>query len=349
MRGVGIVIALAVAGGLVSPVARAADPPGAPPPGWTAPAWKRKPTPEDLLAVWPKEALRLGKGGRATIDCKVSIQGTLFDCRVFDETPAGAGFGGAAIAMTPQLLFKPAQQDGKPVASSVRLPVKFEMPEGTEPATSFGSHPVVDAAMAWPQAPTYSEVTAAYPSKARAAGVGGYVGLHCSLTRAGELSRCETLKEEPRGYGFAAAARQLSKRFRAFPTTAGGKSVEGAIVQVPFAFDPNMLQGGSPVIGKPHWARTPTAETLIAAFPKNDTGAGTVRVRLACRVEQGGAVSDCKVEREEPPGRGYGASALAMTGEFRLATWTMEGLPAVGGTVVIPIRYEFAAPDEPKK
>jgi TonB family protein len=312
--------------------------------GDTPPSWLRRPTSEMLRGVWPTEAWKRGEGGQAVISCKVSIQGTLFDCRVASEKPQGSGFGLAALSMSPQLLMKPARRDGKPVVSDVNIPLNFVMPGGMAASgnSTFGTKSVVPAGQAWPQAPSYQDVVAAYPPKARAAGVGGVATLQCNVT-AGEFRRCQTIREEPKGYGFAAAARSLVTRFQAHATTADGKPVD-ATVQLPFAFSPEMLKaGGPPVIGKPTWARVPSLETLRAAFPAQ-AGAGTVRVVLACQVQQGGSVSACRVDREEPAGRGYGEAALKIASEFRLDTWTVEGFPAVGGVVNIPVRFELGPP-----
>ena len=74
-----------------------------------------------------------------------------------------------------------------------------------------------------------------------------------------------------------------------------------------------------------------------------------MRVRLTCLVGAGGSVSDCRVEQEEPAGQGVGAAALSLTPQFRLTTWTSEGLPTIGGEVAIPLRYEPAKADPPPK
>ncbi|HVI34391.1 energy transducer TonB [Phenylobacterium sp.] len=310
----------------------------------TEPDWRRRPTPEMLRAVWPTEAWKRGQGGKAIIACKVSIQGVLFDCKVDEETPKGSGFGVAALSMTPQLLMKPATKDGKPVIGDVRIPLNFVMPGG--PAAggnpTFGTRPVVPVGQAWPQAPSYQDVVAAYPEKARAARVGGVATLQCDV-REQEFRRCQVIREEPKGHGFAAAARSLVGKFRTQATGADGKPVN-ATIQIPFAFSPDMLDASRPpVIGKPTWAKLPTAEALRTAFPA-ETAGGTVRVRLSCNVEQGGSVSGCEVVSEEPAGRGYGAAALKIASEFMLDTWTVEGFPTVGGTVQIPIRFELGPP-----
>jgi hypothetical protein len=77
--------------------------------------WLKKPTPDELLAVYPHEALGRGLGGEATISCLVSTQGALFDCYVTSEAPAGQNFGFAALALTPQFLMRPATLKGQPV------------------------------------------------------------------------------------------------------------------------------------------------------------------------------------------------------------------------------------------
>lgn len=312
--------------------------------------WIRKPSPEMLRAVWPKAALGSGKGAQVVLGCKVSAQGLLFDCKVISETPQGLGFGGAALAMTPQLLMKPARHNGQPVVSDARIPIKFEAPG--IPLDSFGSRPVIEPAMAWQRAPTYAEVAAAYPEKARKAGIGGLVSVSCHLSDVGALAGCSVTREEPNGYGFGSAARALTKLFQAYPAAPGGPKLDGASVQLPVAFDPVMLKPGEQVVGKPRWVAAPSSEALSASLPKGYKALGVVRVVMQCRIEQGGYVSGCQLQREEPAGEGLGQAALQVADKIRVGTWTMEGLPAVGGVVSIPIRYDLreqaAAPTPPK-
>ena len=309
------------------------------------PGWLRKPTAEDLMAVWPTKAMAAGRGGSATINCMVSVQGALYDCVVLTESPASDHFGDAAVALAPQFLMKPAMLKGQPVVSALSVPIKFYMPPGSRPDLMPPSKPMVAATMAWPEAPSYAAVAAAYPAKARATRLGGRATLNCEFARDGRLRNCDTITEEPKGQGFGQAAKALAKQFRAQPTFADGKSVDGAPIQLPVVFDPAMLSGGAPVIGKAQWAGLPGAGDTSAAFGKLKIE-GTARVRLACVVQEGGAVTDCRVEQEDPAGQGVGAAALSLAPHFRLTTWTAEGLPTVGGTIQIPLRYELkdAAP-----
>jgi TonB family protein len=298
--------------------------------------WKRKPSAGDLMAVWPVAAAKRGLGGAATIDCVATVQGTLTDCVVVTESPPGAGFGQAAVALTPQFLMKPATLAGKPTPSTVRIPINFKT-DG--PIDLFASRRVAPPNLAWAEAPSYADVAAAYPKKARAAKLGGKATVACDMTSEGRLTNCQSVTSEPRGMGFDNAALGLAKQFRFNVRTdeerAAARQLE---VHVPFVFDPGMLESGAHAIGKPSWAGLPSGEELAAAFPKDLKG--TLRTVLDCEVQPGGSLADCKVVSEEPAGAGVGEAALRLSAKFRLTTWTVDGLPTVGGRVRIPLRYE---------
>jgi TonB family protein len=305
--------------------------------------WARKPTPADLLAVWPKQALSRGVSGEATVGCLVNPQGALFDCLVRAEHPAGESFGAAALALTPQFLMKPATRAGQPVVSEVVIPINFKTFGAAQ--VSANARKTADASMIWAQAPGLAEVAAAYPPRARDRKLGGRAVLYCSFTVEGALRDCTTLAEDPRGDGFAAAARQLAHDFRAFPETADGKGLRSASVQLPVSFDPKMLEPSGQLIGAPKWAALPSAAEVTAAFANVPKGVGTIHVALTCTVQQGGWMGGCAVASESPPGEGLGPAALALAVKVRVITWTDEGLPVVGGRVTIPIRYESGAPE----
>ncbi len=299
--------------------------------------WLRRPTPENLLAVFPTEAFRRGQDGRAIINCVVTVQGVLADCVTLEETPTGAGFGGAAIALTPQFLMRPAMQNGAPVSSVVTMPLNF-ITGG--PGETFGARKVVTGPLGWSDAPTYSDVAAAYPAKARSEKVGGRATLACNMNEKGQLTNCSIATSEPKGYGFDIAAKGLAKQF-AFPVRSDEdrKATHGLEIHLPIVFDAAMLEPTARVVGKPLWAILPTASQFSVAF-KDVKAAGTARAMLGCTVEAGGALGDCAVVSETPAGQGIGVAALTLTPIFRLTTWSAEGLPVVGGAIRIPIRYE---------
>jgi len=319
----------------------------------TPPDWLKKPNARDLMAVWPTEAYRQAKGGAATINCLISVQGALYDCVPVSETPAGQHFGAAAVALAPQFLMKPATLKGQPVVSAVSIPIVFAMERGARPEPPprrpdlNPDKGMISAALAWVQAPSYADVVAAYPPKAMETHLAGRATLDCRFDRLGRLKNCITITEEPKQRGFAKAALDMSNRFRAAPTLADGRSIEGVSVQLPFVFDPVMMAASPPIVGKAQWVGLPTAEETSAAFGALKVE-GTARAKLSCTVVQGGAVTDCKVVDETPAGAGFGAAALSLTPHFRLTTWTVEGLPTVGGLVTIPLRYDVKEPPAAK-
>lgn len=317
-----------------------------PPPGaFVGPDWQRRPTSADLLAVYPTEAFKRGKSGKATIACNVTTQGALNNCTVRSETPEGAGFGAAAIALTPQFTMRPATLNGEYVASTAVIPITFKT-NGAGAAA--GSKKVLPPNLPWIEAPSYADVAAAYPKKAQASKSGGRATLICSMTEAGRLRDCSTVAVEPKGFGFEIAAKSLAKSFRLEVTSdSDRKATHSLVVHLPFTFDPEMIDAEHPVSGKPNWAAIPNAQQLSSAFDALNPK-GTTRVVLGCKVRQGGNLEDCSVISEEPIGAGVGAAALGLTPAFRLTTWTTEGLPAVGSVVRIPIRYEGGEPEAAK-
>lgn len=97
-------------------------------PAYTEPDWLIKPSAKNIGRVYPSLARQQRIEGKVTLACSVDTDGYLSDCVVADETPAGHGFGNAALEVTGYMRMKPATAYGVPVTGHVRVPVNFTLP-----------------------------------------------------------------------------------------------------------------------------------------------------------------------------------------------------------------------------
>ena len=88
--------------------------------------WLRQPL-ESGVELYPPEAAKAGVlSGRGSVDCAVSAQGMLTDCKVIGEAPAGLGFGAAAVIMAQAMQVNLWTRDGEPaVGARVKMPLTF--------------------------------------------------------------------------------------------------------------------------------------------------------------------------------------------------------------------------------
>ena len=194
---------------------------------------------------------------------------------------------------------------------------------------------------AWTEAPSFTDVAAAYPAAAKAKGLKGEVMLNCVFNGVGRLGTCETISESPGANGFAAAARSLTGRFQGPVELPTGRTVAGVHAQIVFKFAPDLLEART--VARPEWTMLPTPAQFQSAFPDAASKAGVLKAKavMNCAVTAGGGLTDCQVVSEDPPGYGFGAATLPLAGAFRLKTWTTDGRPVMGGVVRVPIRYDL--------
>ncbi|MDB5438585.1 MAG: peptidase BlaR1 [Caulobacteraceae bacterium] len=104
-----------------------------PPTVYTNADWVSKPTAAQMTAVYPPRALEAGIGGSPTLNCQVDVQGKVSGCRVVAESPAGEGFGAAALKLAPLFAMRARLQDGEPVAGTATIPLRFDPPAPPAP------------------------------------------------------------------------------------------------------------------------------------------------------------------------------------------------------------------------
>lgn len=91
--------------------------------------WTARPSARRIAELYPERALRDGLGGRVVLDCRV-LGDLSVSCSVASETPAGVGFGRAALSAANAYRARATLSDGSnSVGSSARIAVAFQAPQ----------------------------------------------------------------------------------------------------------------------------------------------------------------------------------------------------------------------------
>lgn len=72
---------------------------------------------------YPAELRREGVSGLVMVKCQIDVQGNVTETEI--EKSSNAAFEKPAITAVKKWKFKPAKQDGAPVAIKVSIPIKF--------------------------------------------------------------------------------------------------------------------------------------------------------------------------------------------------------------------------------
>ncbi|HWQ88120.1 TonB family protein, partial [Brevundimonas sp.] len=87
----------------------------------TNPSWARQ-----VAGEFPERALSRGiESGTVRVSCAVQPNGSLTDCQVRSEDPAGAGFGQAALAAARRSRVSPRTVDGAAVGARVEWTQRY--------------------------------------------------------------------------------------------------------------------------------------------------------------------------------------------------------------------------------
>ena len=311
------------------------------------PNWVRRPRPDEFQAVWPRDALLKGRDGRVVIACEIAPQGTLEACKVISESPSGEGFGAAALLLAPSFAMKPGVKDGKPVRSTVRIPINFKTAGPASPleveSVAFLQDPI------WASAPTFEDMAAAWPEKAK--GESGHVSMRCGFTREGTLRRCEVLTEMPRGQGFGKAARTvLASRFRLRMSPDAADRVSKAHVNLAVQFTNPSFQTPRAIL-QPRWITQLDPAKVQAIYPAKaaDAGVKSGKGFADCAISADGHLVDCKPSGAAPDGLGFAEAAVQVASVMQMNPWTDGGGPVDGARIRLPVAFNLAPAPAPAK
>jgi TonB family protein len=196
------------------------------------------PAPDPVATWYPPAALAARVGGQAVLSCAHDEHAALKDCALVSETPAGQGFGAAALAMAAAAHGNPRLSITDPafLAPSPLTVTFLADPPAIHPDITRMPHAVTQPAVVAPPPPDIMQRY--YPPQALAGHVPGKVVLACAVTVAGRLADCSVLQEVPAGQGFGAAALQLAPLFEMNPLLRDGDPIDGGHIVLPIAFGP---------------------------------------------------------------------------------------------------------------
>ncbi|HEX3887242.1 MAG TPA: energy transducer TonB [Phenylobacterium sp.] len=164
--------------------------------------WQSLPTKEELLASYPPAAIRDHFGGEAEMICGHDLAGALEKCRIAFETPAGVGFGAAALSLASK--FRVDMNSPAARQSVLTIPLLFEA-VGVPPPSREAVFPKAGQRVLAPAGPYW-------PEAALRMGVGGSAKIDCKVAANGRLNACRMVTESPIGFDFILAALKMAER-----------------------------------------------------------------------------------------------------------------------------------------
>ncbi|MFC3070918.1 energy transducer TonB [Phenylobacterium soli] len=185
------------------------------------------PKPGTAAALYPEAARRAGVEGSAVVRCDALQSGDFANCDLVEESPAGQGFGAAALALTPRLAQAPL---GKDAAKDAVIPFVFSLKE-----TDAGRlRPKQDD---WAYRAVGTRLSDHYPAAAANAPLEGYVVADCDVAANGALTGCRSIVSTPYGWGFRESALAVISSWRLKPVLSDGRPIPaGARIRIPFHF-----------------------------------------------------------------------------------------------------------------
>jgi TonB family protein len=192
--------------------------------------------PSKVWTYYPEAAFPKGDEGLAVVECRVSPDRWLADCKVLAEQPQGGPFGQAALQIASRFRAKATTQSGaQAVGRMIRIPIAFSMPWG-ERSPQNGAVFQVRARPPWVKFPTGDDMARVYPRSATERSIEGGATLHCRFQADGHLGACSADNEHPAGEGFIEAVLKLALIFKIDTNKGIGPLAPGKEIDIPILF-----------------------------------------------------------------------------------------------------------------
>ncbi len=269
---------------------------------------------QEVEAFYPPEAWAKGVEGDAVVAC-LTYGASFWSCALISESPAGAGFGPAALALIKRYEVGGPKDPDPGVVRSEPFLIPFRLPENN-PIHAAGVEYRLPARV---DGPSLDALYDAWPRAARFSGVEGWASLWCTVTVEGRTTACAVGRESQIGLGFGEAALKLAPLHRFTPgRKAGAPAAMSIPVMVSFTCDARCrpFEGEGATPGQ--WTAVPTPAQVQAAYPASAKARGLAgAARLACSQTPAGDLRDCRVLAQSPADEGFGAAALALADRFK--------------------------------
>lgn len=181
------------------------------------------------------------------------------------------------------------------------------------------------------QEPSGQDLAENYPRAAIEQSVQGSATIEC-LVDLDATPSCQVTAEAPTGWGFGAAALDISRSFRLAPATRNGVPTRGGIIRRTIRFVvPDAVTGenwserdriiyaANPPLDLPVWDEAPNFYSVLDAYPAS---ARRNRVKgrglLSCTIRTDRRL-DCRSLTEMPANHGFAAAAMELAPQFRVA------------------------------
>ncbi|MDB5439936.1 MAG: hypothetical protein JWM33_2363 [Caulobacteraceae bacterium] len=291
--------------------------------------WAVPPDDVGLKATRPIEAARKQIGGDVLLHCHIDAQGLVKQCWVGKESPTGYGFGQAALSYSRTFRFKPFTVDGKPYASTVSVPVRYD-PEG-EPAFADTMSAMV-AHPHWRQVPSPQQVQAAWPAGRKEASF--LINLRCQVQPDGHLTKCNPIPTPPTIGAFLTAARNLAAQFQTAPLPNPLPDPKRlTLIDLPILLVPPGATGEP--LTQLDWSASPAPQDYIGAIKGLTLTDPKPLAIFNCLIGPAGELTDCQPVAQSDDG--LAAALVPLTAKFQAELWSNAGRPTAGERVNLPI------------
>ncbi len=288
--------------------------------------------------------------GRGIAECEVMVDGTLANCSVVAERPAGAGFGPATVRVAPRFKMAPPMLDGHPVSGvRVQVPLRWRVNDENAPLSvaDLGPRPSLNVGIAEysddlrslaleldaghsacaergvfsrgveqgysfrQMAPLRRETATAGPVVERLLVLGCDVATPIDLVVWRDASKTLQVIQAP-----PELSRELASKDRTRPPAMYVNYPEQSIPPPPASSRAVRDEG---LISAPQWSTRITYEQLLHVYPVQAMiYAVEGQTVTDCAVSASGVLDSCVPVWEAPAGFGFGSAALKLAPKFRL-------------------------------